>query len=532
MNSSSHPKADLPSQQQYDVCIIGSGPAGTTAAFSLADKGHRVILLESGTTVPDDDIQALNQIHITGKAFRKGFINRLRMLGGTSNLWPGRCMPLEPIDFKYRDWVSTTAWPITFSEYAPYLEKATSLLGIPAAEAKKYCRHQKVSTSALESSQFSIKLALWGKSPKRFKSEFSGKRTQPSNLTIKTGFTVTDYQFDKDGKKLTAVTARNMKQQVLTVNAKIFIIACGGIENARSLLIAKQQNPNALFSTEHVGRYFMDHPRAVKGRIILNEGVNWGDFLGHPINGGIRQLGIGLSDEQQIQHKLLNSYICVEPQTNELIAKGYDSAIQSLKRVLKKGHTGSRLDFKNMSSVSDLVYQLTPKEILPNWLYRIYCWLRSFIKDHKRELVIINQCEQVADPESRITLSDDIDFFGNPKAVVHWKMNTLDVKTIQSLHLQLGKWLQTENLGTLTTDANTIDDDDFDDASHHIGTTRMSQDAKYGVVDSHLKVHGVDNLYVTGSSIFVTSGSGNPTWSIVAFALRLAEHLDIKFKKA
>jgi hypothetical protein len=532
VNSGSQPKIDVSSSQQYDVCIIGSGPAGTTAALRLAEKGHKVLVLESGTDEPDDNIQTLNQIHSTGKAFREGFINRLRMLGGTSNLWPGRCMPLEPIDFKFRDWVSTTAWPISYDEYVSSLEKATSLLGISAIEAKKYCRQQQVSTPALESTKFSIKLALWGKSPKRFKSEYSEKRRQLNNLTIKTGFTVVAYQFDESGKSLTAVTARNMAQQELTVTAKTFIIACGGIENARTLLIAKQQNPHAKFSTDHVGRYFMDHPRAVKGRITLNEGVNWADFLGHPINGGIRQLGIGLSDEQQIQHRLLNSYICVEPETNELIAKGYDSTIQSLKRVLKKGHTGSRLDFKNMSSVSDLVYQLTPKEILPNWLYRIYCWLRSFVKEHKRELVIINQCEQVADPESRITLSDDIDFFGNPKAVVHWKMNDLDVETIQSLHLELGKWLHTENLGTLTTDATSIKASDFDDASHHIGTTRMSQDAKDGVVDRNLKVHGLDNLYMAGSSTFVTSGSGNPTWSIVAFALRLAEHLDIKFKKA
>jgi choline dehydrogenase-like flavoprotein len=58
-----------------------------------------------------------------------------------------------------------------------------------------------------------------------------------------------------------------------------------------------------------------------------------------------------------------------------------------------------------------------------------------------------------------------------------------------------------------------------------MGTTRMNGDPKLGVVDTDCKVHGVDNLFVAGSSVFPTSGAANPTYTILALALRLSEHL-------
>jgi choline dehydrogenase-like flavoprotein len=63
-------------------------------------------------------------------------------------------------------------------------------------------------------------------------------------------------------------------------------------------------------------------------------------------------------------------------------------------------------------------------------------------------------------------------------------------------------------------------------ARHHMGTTRMSRDPRHGVVDADSRVHGIENLYVAGSSVFPTSGSANPTLTIVALALRLARRIE------
>jgi choline dehydrogenase-like flavoprotein len=68
----------------------------------------------------------------------------------------------------------------------------------------------------------------------------------------------------------------------------------------------------------------------------------------------------------------------------------------------------------------------------------------------------------------------------------------------------------------------------IEETYHYIGTTRMSTGARDGVVDTDCRVHGVDNLYVAGSSVFPTAGHVNPTLTIVALALRLAEHLNAR----
>ena len=66
--------------------------------------------------------------------------------------------------------------------------------------------------------------------------------------------------------------------------------------------------------------------------------------------------------------------------------------------------------------------------------------------------------------------------------------------------------------------------------AHHMGTTRMHDDPRQGVVDRNSKVHGVDNLYVAGSSVFPTSGAANPTLTLVALTLRLADHLKVQLQ--
>jgi len=58
-----------------------------------------------------------------------------------------------------------------------------------------------------------------------------------------------------------------------------------------------------------------------------------------------------------------------------------------------------------------------------------------------------------------------------------------------------------------------------------MGTTRAHFSPKHGVVDANLKVHGVANLYIAGSSVFPTGGASNPTFTLVALTLRLAQHL-------
>jgi choline dehydrogenase-like flavoprotein len=60
---------------------------------------------------------------------------------------------------------------------------------------------------------------------------------------------------------------------------------------------------------------------------------------------------------------------------------------------------------------------------------------------------------------------------------------------------------------------------------HHMGATRMAGSPRDGVVDEQCRVHGVDNLFVAGSSVFPTSGIANPTLTLLALTFRLGDHL-------
>jgi hypothetical protein len=508
-----------------DICIIGSGPAGLTLAAELTACDLQVVVVESGKYAPDEDIQELNQFESSGKSLRAGTINRLRMVGGTSNLWPGRCMAFEPIDFHKREWLKLPGWPLDFQEYASFLSRAAQRLALSSKEVQQLLNTSFDNSRMGVPSSFSLKLALWGKSPKRFIDDLKTTFANAPKFQLVSGFTVTDFCFGKSGDELFSVGARSLNGKGIRIGATCFVMSCGGLENARSLLLAKRQNPHAHFSIERVGRWFMDHPRAVCGRIRLHKGVDWSPLLGHPISGGLRQFGLGLSNETQEARQMLNCYVYVEPEASQLTAQGYGSTIRSLNRVLNKGHTGKRTDFSGFTSIKELIYQLTPREVLPNWLYRMYFNTRKIVKRHKRNLLVINHCEQLPDRESRLTLSRQSDGFGNPLLNVHWKMDPLELDSLMEIHEAIGKWLETHNIGSLESSPQALHDALFSDASHHIGTTRMSDDATEGVVDVDLKVHGVKNLYMNGSSVFPTSGCGNPTWSIVAFAIRLADHL-------
>ena len=105
--------------------------------------------------------------------------------------------------------------------------------------------------------------------------------------------------------------------------------------------------------------------------------------------------------------------------------------------------------------------------------------------------------------------------------------------------LELGRALALHDVGRLQLEPWITDsamsiaiNKDQSGSSHHMCTTRMSDDPGQGVVDRDCCVHGLDNLYIGGSSVFSSPGVSNPTFTIVQLALRLADHLDDRLRKS
>jgi choline dehydrogenase-like flavoprotein len=526
--------SDLSENQRIDsdVCICGGGPAGLTLARELTDKGYDVCVVESGEEQPSVEAQALTELETAGLPLRTDFIHRVRAIGGTSNIWSGRCSALDPIDFEERPWVAGSGWPIPYQEYERYLEPASRLLGLPGLVATVHPRDalNVVSAKPAVSTQqvgIECKLALWARKPARFWPLFKAQLETAKRCRIFLGTTVTELHLNAQGVRVESMSASSCRGKTIQLHARYFVLAMGGLENARSLMLTAEKDRRACLPRESLGRYYMDHPKTVCGAIYLHNPMLLPHLVGRrPLSDGICQPLIGLTSEVQRRERLLNAHVNLEPGYSDAMASTYGKAAELLKRLLKRGHVGSRLDFTRFESRQDFIYQLTPEELMPFALFRAMHGVRRATRASRKHVTIVNHCEQVPDRKSRIMLDQRKDAFGNQMIRLHWRSSQEEKHTLITLQRKIGHFLEERDIGKLCSDPTELATADYTDAAHHIGGTRMSLNSRSGVVDPNLKVHGMANLYVCGSSVFPTGGSANPTWSILAFALRLADHLD------
>jgi choline dehydrogenase-like flavoprotein len=163
---------------------------------------------------------------------------------------------------------------------------------------------------------------------------------------------------------------------------------------------------------------------------------------------------------------------------------------------------------------------------MPHFLYRVFKAAREKMGKELTELTVVNYCEQAPNPESRVFLSQERDRLNMNRLILDWKVAAEETKTLIRLQQLLDLYLRKNQMGYLDKDSIGVGSPAYTDASHHIGTTRMSDNPRNGVVDANSKVHGVENLFIAGSSVFPTCGYANPTWTITALAIRLADHLN------
>jgi len=142
--------------------------------------------------------------------------------------------------------------------------------------------------------------------------------------------------------------------------------------------------------------------------------------------------------------------------------------------------------------------------------------------------------EQQPNPLSRVTLSEQLDPFGMPRIHVDWRYTAIDVDTVKRSLALLAADLSQSGVGRFEYDPDSVEEEVTRYGAyggHHIGTVRMGNSPRDSVVDINGRVHGVHNLYVAGSAIFPTSSQANPTLTVIAMALRLAEHLASELRR-
>lgn len=516
-------RVTLPPEIQADICIVGGGAAGVTLAVTLAKSRLKVVLVESGAHQLEGTTQQLYNARQTGLPYFHMAACRLRYFGGTTNHWSGYCRENDPIDYEGRPDLGVPGWPISYDDIRPYVEQAFGVLRLPAKEfdpVVKAGRHGVKREQLIDSMSDDFETKVFQIVPKRRIHDLHGEAlaAQP-NLDIYLNANVTHLQLNAQANRVVGVTVKTLAGQSAQVKARAYVLCAHAVENARLLLASNDVMPMGIGNgSDHVGRYFMEHAYMYSGVFYPNEKFplfyNYHWAMNHHLNANL-----GASEKAMRREGMLQYYCRFVP-----IYAGAPM-VEAYQTLTKK--------FWSRASLETIDALKTVAGDMPGAARLAAARLRhgvptpvAYRLDHR--------IEQAPNPSSRVTLGPARDVLGVPEIVLHWDLNEQDYRTFARGQELVRSTL--ERLGMGKVDAPTLVPETIRQAVgghyHHIGTTRMSASARDGVVDRNCRVHGVDNLYVGGSSIFTTGGYSGPTMMIVAFALRLAEHLQTTLERA
>ena len=511
-----------------DVCIVGAGIAGITLAREFVGKDIRVCLLESGGFEPDKVTQSLYWGENTGFPYYPLDTARARFFGGTSHYWNiplgdelfgVRLRPLDPIDFEEREWVPYSGWPFRKEHLDPFYERAQSVckIGPFTYDVKEW--EDPVQTPRLPLLNGRVKTTMF-----QFASRdlfFSKYRNEISSSDMITAFlhaNVTDIETNRTAGSVTRLRIAGLNGKKFYLSAKLFILALGAIETPRLLMLSNKIQKTGLGNqNDLVGRFFMEHPHLWSGMYIpSNESIfrNSGLYGIHKVKGVPVMGKLTLSEEVIRQERILNYVASIHPKMCPAPVSATHAEKKASLPVLKE-HTSGNLT-KHLGSAAADIGSITKK------VFRK-------IRDHRKIKVFLlnHMSEQLPNPDSRVMLGEECDALGQRRVNLDWRMMPLDMRTIIRGQEIIDEELRHAGLGRLHIE---MQDDSppppqLTGGWHHMGTTRMHVDPKKGVVDDNCRVHGIGNLFIAGPSVFPTGGYANPVLTIIAMAVRLADHV-------
>ncbi len=512
-----------------DICIVGAGAAGITLARALRGKGREILLLESGGADFEAVVQDLAAGEVTGFDYYPLVDSRLRFFGGTTAIWGGRSARLDAIDFQRRDWVADSGWPFGPETLAPYYAAAERSLGLDTeTQDDGAWRRLGLTPPPFDPNELGVNLWQFDEQADRFTLHRCRDLVDAADVRILLHATVTHIRANAAGTAVERLAVANLRGGRAQVRAGTIVLAAGGLEVPRLLLASRDVQPNGL-GNEHdrVGRYFMEHPHARGGRVV--SGRPWA--LLHLLrrshrHGGRRYATLGRPAEAlQEREGLLNtSFTLAARQAPDDRMATTRRAYDTLKHALPPDRL--RRNLWRMAKQTVVKTQETLGPVLP--------WLA--VKRGAKGIYAILRAEQAPNPDSRVTLTGERDALGMPRLALDWRFRDIDRASAHGLMAALDRELRRLDLGRVEIapwlrDGGTPWRTDPLISSHplagyhHMGTTRMADDPRRGVVDADCRVHGLANLYVAGSAVFPTGGWANPTLTIIALALRLADHL-------
>jgi len=453
---------------------------------------------------------------------------RNRIVGGTSHTWSGRCAPFDDIDLQPRDWVPYSGWPFRIDDLIPYFDRGAKHLGLGAGSGLSddrvwaYIGHRR---PKLDLDEDKLLPMLWQTSrdpiDRTDKVRFGPRLVADlgPNVTLVTNATALRISATESGAAVKAVEFAAKSGRRWSLPTSTVVVCAGAVENARLLLSSDDVVAQGVGNdNDLVGRFLMDHPRAFVARFEMKPGRaalnNFGMFKSRAAGANRYQLGVRLSPAVQRSEQLPNCAIYLAM----FNAGPDDPPWDALKRFVRR-EANVREDLRAILMNTGLIFRgLRDYFILHRGL------------PHKLDAINLEvMCEQLPNPDSRLTLSERRDRFGMRIPRIDWRVSEAEARAVQRI-----TGLMVEQLSRMGLEPPVVEEwvrdgamfpDTVRDIAHPTGTTRMADDPACGVVDARCQVHGVEGLFMAGSSVFPTAGHANPTQMIVALAVRLADTL-------
>lgn len=536
---------------EAEVAVVGAGPAGIVLALELAAAGHSVILIESGGDARSAEAQRLADTASDDPAHAPMSMTTRRQLGGASNIWGGRCVPYDPLDFEPRAIVGDSEWPVGYDELEGYFARACAWCvcgeAVFDARAIPALAGRSIVPGWPEGDVCATTLERWSL-PTNFRRRYHARLEASRSITLMTKLTCTEIVCGRSGSSVDHMVARTPAGDAVSVRAERYVLACGGLESTRLLFASTRAHPEGIGNhSGHLGHWYMAHieARIARVRFSTDPGETIYGYERDPDGVYVRRR-FTFAPELLAEHNLPNLAIWLE--NPEIADPAHESGVLSFvylmltsplgRHLVSEGIRRHQIDsthpISNRAHAANVVRELGPtaRFALTFGYQRLLKRGRKapgfFVPNASNVYALLYQGEHLPHYASSVAPTRKRDALGMPRLRTRLHIDDVDLQNAIRAHEHFDRHLRRTGLGRLEyiheNPARAIRERLFC-GCHQVGTTRMSARPGDGVLNPDLAVHGFDDLFVASSSAFVTSSHANSTFMIVVFALRLADHL-------
>lgn len=515
-------------QIETDICIVGAGVAGLTLASELSNENYRVSLIECGGEEPDKSTQSLFWGENIGQPYYPLDTTRICGYGGTSHRWlinllnghlGVRIRSMDAIDFEKRDWVPYSGWPFSKADIDPYYHRAHTIcnIGPYSYQADDWEDTQK--TPRLPFLNEQVETTIFQFAERRtFYQDLRQVAFNAKNIDNYIYGNVVEIDTDENANQCARLKIACLNGNRFWMKATHYILAMGALEIPRLMLMSNNVQKQGVGNNHDlVGRFFMEHPHLWSGKYIpadQNIARSTGLYRLHrkndiPIMG---KLAVGA--QTQKDKGLLNYSVSIHPEVmahRSNIAPPYQVTSWPVHKFMEP---------RDPSRETNVLKHFVngPRQIIREFRRKLKKSMIAFKLNH--------MTEQAPNPDSRITLSSEKDMLDRNRIRLDWRLSSIDMRSIIQSQEIIDAQLRSAGLGRLQIALK--DESEIQGVQggwHHMGTTRMHDDPKQGVVNADSQVHGISNLFIAGPSVFPTCGYANPVLTIVALSARLADKI-------